>query len=312
MADVLLDNPTEDELPVALELFYHQLSLADRDRAVSETIKLYKQDELLLEDLILLRENDEITSIIICTVEVGAIGRCWPPQTRALSGQQDLEDQLVRTALARLIAADVSLVQCLLLPIENDQASPFLRNGFQHISPLLLMERTLEGVEKFAFMDGPPGVVLEPFCDENSDLFLETLLATYEDSLDFPELIGARQGPDILAGHRAQGEFDPDRWLLVRDSSEPIGVMLLTEVSEWKEWELSYLGIVPKARRKGFGRYLVSEAIWQAHLGQAERLMVAVDERNQAALSLYSAFGFETIQKHETYLYFPAVKSAEG
>ncbi len=306
MAHRSLGNPTEEQLPAALELFYQHLAPADQARAMDETLGLYKTDELGLDDVLVLREDDEICGVLICTVEPGAVGRCWPPQFRPHSDQENLEDQLVQAALDRLTNQSVSLMQCLLVSDDVDHVAPLVRNGFRHISPLLLMERTLEGVGGLDYLEGPPGLILEPHDEENADTFLNTLLESYVDSLDFPELVGARKGSDILAGHQAHGDYDPDRWMLVRDMSEPIGVMILTAIPEWNEWELSYLGIVPKGRRRGFGRYLVSEAIWQAHLGQAERLVVAVDERNEPALSLYSAFGFQIIQKQEAYLYFPS------
>ena len=42
------------------------------------------------------------------------------------------------------------------------------------------------------------------------------LQATYEGSLDMPELEGTRGLEDILAGHQAAGLFVPERWRLGR------------------------------------------------------------------------------------------------
>ena len=46
-------------------------------------------------------------------------------------------------------------------------------------------------------------------------LFAETILQTYRDSLDCPGLNGVRQIEDIIAGHKASGEFDPALWFLL-------------------------------------------------------------------------------------------------
>jgi hypothetical protein len=107
---------------------------------------------------------------------------------------------------------------------------------------------------------------------------------------------------DVIAGHRGQGRFDPGRWLLARTGGEPIGVLLQTASADSGEWETSYVGVVPEARRRGFGRALMLRALSEARAAGAETLTLSVDARNQPAAELYHDLGFERFDRREVFL----------
>src|SRR5436309_500018 len=56
--------------------------------------------------------------------------------------------------------------------------------------------------------------------------FADTLMATYDGTLDCPELNGDRTAAEVLAGHRAAAADPPD-WALARSGPDPVGVVLL-------------------------------------------------------------------------------------
>ncbi len=120
----------------------------------------------------------------------------------------------------------------------------------------------------------------------------ELLLRTYEDSQDCPQLNGVRNTEDTLEGYREQGEFAPQRWFLVQHADQDVGALILTSHPDTGNWELVYMGLVPEARGNGFGQQILEFALWQAGLGGAERLVLAVDEANQYALEMYERAGF--------------------
>ena len=122
----------------------------------------------------------------------------------------------------------------------------------------------------------------------------DAVLASYEDTLDCPKLFGLRDPPDILAGHRATGRFDPSLWTLLRVDTKPVGVVLLNPFPEQRTIELVYLGLAPVVRGRGFGRQLLRHAL---HLlqGRRERVVtLAVDENNGPALKIYREAGFRS------------------
>ena len=137
---------------------------------------------------------------------------------------------------------------------------------------------------------------MQTYLAADSRLFRETLLRTYEQTFDCPEVNGVRTIDEIIAGHQAQGKHDPQRWWLAFEAGQPVGTLLLTELPESREWDLSYVGIVPEARRRGLGRQLVCRALREAWAGKASQLTLSVDVRNQPARKLYRALGFESYE----------------
>ena len=67
-------------------------------------------------------------------------------------------------------------------------------------------------------------------------------------------------------------------------------------------WENAYLGIVPEARRHGYGRQLARKAIVEARAAGAAQLTLSVDARNRPAWELYRGLGFESFDQREVYL----------
>ena len=105
-------------------------------------------------------------------------------------------------------------------------------------------------------------------------------------------LFRSREPQDILAGHRATGNFDPSLWTLLRIDAEPVGVVLLNPFPEQRTIELVYLGLAPVIRGRGRGRQLLRHALRLLH-GRRERIVtLAVDEQNAPALRIYRAEGF--------------------
>ncbi len=119
------------------------------------------------------------------------------------------------------------------------------------------------------------------------------LEATYEDSLDMPELEGIRSLDDIMASHQAGGRFVADRWQVGRLAGEPdaAAVLLLSEIPDRDAWEVAYLGLTPPARRRGLGRVILAHALELA-APFVPRLELAVDVRNRPATLLYQHAGF--------------------
>jgi ribosomal protein S18 acetylase RimI-like enzyme len=135
-------------------------------------------------------------------------------------------------------------------------------------------------------------------------LFHDTLLRSYEGTLDCPELNGVRGVEDVIAGHRAQGPHDPERWWLALLDGRPAGVIILNEVPDLGCWDLGYLGVVPEARCRGVGRAMTARAVRAARAAGAAELTLAVDVRNAPAWNLYTRQGFKAFDRREVYLVF--------
>src|SRR5262249_33867451 len=157
----------------------------------------------------------------------------------------DVEDALTVAALGLLRGRGARLAQSLLAAEEVPHAAPLLRHGFRHVTVLEYLRRPLDT----STADDPPErLTYAAYAADTAVLFHATLLRTYEGTLDCPELNHVRAVDDVIAGHQAQGRYDPQRWWLARDNGRPVGVLLLNEIPEWRSLDVAYLGVVPEAR----------------------------------------------------------------
>jgi ribosomal protein S18 acetylase RimI-like enzyme len=287
-----------DEWAPALRLLFRHLTPDERERRERVALGMIQRGEFDPRGLFVLRGKDHIRGAIACLPIAGATALLWPPVVRF--GGQPAEDQLLRHALAWLRDHGAKLVQALLAPTEVGLAAPLLRNGLSLVTDLYYLQH--ERGSPLAGIDIPARLTFAPFDSDNCTLFEETLWRTYEDTLDCPEISGTRTLEEVMAGHRAQGLFDPDRWWLAREGDHPVGVLLLTEMPESGDWDLAYMGVVPAARRRGLGREMVLKALIEARAADVPRVVLSVDARNRPAWQLYNWAGFEVFDRRAAYL----------
>lgn len=93
-----------------------------------------------------------------------------------------------------------------------------------------------------------------------------------------------------------------DRYLILleaNDNSEAIGYLIGWHIGD--EAELARIGVVPEARRSGYGKVLLEKAIvtWQER--GVSRIFLEVRQDNMAAQRLYESRGFRIIGKRAKY-----------
>jgi GNAT superfamily N-acetyltransferase len=212
-------------------------------------------------------------------------------------------DALAEAVVACLRLRSAPLAYLFLDPNDEQQADPLVRHGFRFVTRVTHMLRT--GAD--ARLPPKPSSTVE-FVPAFDDLttFGETLLASYEGTLDVPEACAHRTAEDILAGYRTN-QPDPPLWWLARSADgKPVGVVLLTVTDPAGGMDLGYLGVVATARGQGVGRALLRHAIWAASIAGFPDLNLSVDERNEPALRLYRAHSFRTYQWQQVFLWRPS------
>jgi mycothiol synthase len=144
-------------------------------------------------------------------------------------------------------------------------------------------------------------LTFEPYTDEHATRLAKILELTYLDTLDCPELNGVRSPIDTIAGYRATGEFRPGAWSIVQHQGEDIGCVLLAFHPPWMA-ELIYMGLIPQARGRGWGRALTEWALWTARQMNCAVLSVAVDGRNTPARRTYQQAQFAPFDQRRVML----------
>jgi mycothiol synthase len=215
----------------------------------------------------------------------------------------DPEEQLRLThaGLARLGAHDLYYAQALLEPSAAAAAALLERTGFRPLATLEYLER--DALHPWVDPPAPAEAEWVQYQENTHEQFAQTVLATYRDSQDCPELTGLRPIDDILAGHSASGRFDPQLWELARVDGRVAGCLLLAALTHAPLLEVVYMGVVPEFRRRGVGQLLLRRALEQCHTAGARRLTVVVDERNAPAKRLYARLALSPVARRKAFFY---------
>jgi mycothiol synthase len=288
-----------NELGPAFDLIFQQFGATERGARVADALQLVRQRELPPEGVWVARRGSQLVGALVCLPLPGASGLIWPAQVSAGMDATEIEDQLTKRACAWLRGCGAKLAQALLTDEENHMAPPLERNGFSHVTSLWYLRcDCIRSPESFLSREG---LTYQPWTTAQA-VFQETLMHTYNGTVDCPEVNGVRTIDEILAGHRGQRTDDPATWWLALDGGRAVGVVLVTEIPDTGAWDLSYLGVIPEARRRGVGRELVRKVLIEARLAGVTSVSLSVDTRNRPASRLYLDMGFEPYDRREVYL----------
>jgi ribosomal protein S18 acetylase RimI-like enzyme len=259
--------------------------------AVDQFMNYAMEQNLSLEELwAAYRGPEPVSSVLI----MPSAGRTAMTFLSPLSTLQPRDvARLVRAACDAQDPARLRLLQAILDPWQELERQGLLAAGFTALANLVYMQRTV---------DGPPAgaqtLVLDPeihvshWSDAARPRFAAAILASYQQTLDCPGLVGLRGIDDIIEGHMASGQFAPDLWFALSRGDEPVGVMLLSLLPQRRAVELVYLGLAPAWRGRGLGARLLQHGLALAHRHRQPTMLLAVDDYNKPAVKLYQSMGF--------------------
>jgi ribosomal protein S18 acetylase RimI-like enzyme len=298
MMEVEMRVARREEQAAALELVFGHYPPAEGRRRAAAALELLRQGRLAADDVLILSRAGRVEAAMAAPLAPGAAASVWPPGARpGLTAEAD-QEALARFASEYLRQRGVKVAQTLLPTDQVDRAQPLLRAGFRHITAIWYLRHDHELPARL--LTGPSRLTFTTCSETGTAALGNTLQATYEGTLDCPELTGARTVEETLAGHRGTG-FDPELWWLACLNGQPAGVLLLTPLGA-ATMELSYMGLVPGLRRLGLGRELLLQALLEARARDRADVILTVDSRNQPAWNLYRRFGFVPYDRREVFL----------
>jgi len=201
--------------------------------------------------------------------------------------------RLVSGMCGHFASQGVQLAQ-VLLESQSHQAGQFFASmGFKEIAELIYLQGNVP--RNTAAPPMPQHARWLEYSESTHAIFADAILKTYRDSLDCPALSGLRDIDDVIAGHRATGEFDPTGWQLLLEGDQARGALLLSRIPQTDAMELVYLGLSPEARGRGLGIFLMRQVFFLILRSQRRRLSLAVDSKNEPALKLYYRFGMRQV-----------------
>lgn len=206
----------------------------------------------------------------------------WPASGRVSPGE-------LANGVRDWLAAGVRYAQ-VFLPLPATPPTDALHAaGFRPLTTLELHRRPVAPADTAA--PAPSGLALLPFDRLDPHLVKQTLARTYVGSLDGPELNALRLAdapPDDAPGGLA---------LLAFRGPVPVGALVLESSDDGTVLELSYLGVVPEARRGGVATGLLGFALAHAARSARRAVLLSVDDRNAPAKALYERAGFACFER---------------
>ena len=209
------------------------------------------------------------------------------------------------SALASEHAGRVRIVQALPDPGERWATGAYARVPMRHVGNLAYMRRPPRPTDKSLTPKASHGAGIEivPGRSVDDDAVVRAMDASYEATLDCPELCGLRGTSEILASHKSVGVMDRSLWWVVTERGEPKGCAIFAPCPAQRGFELVYVGLAPGLRGRGIGRSLLNLGIAScAAISPAWSMTCAVDERNAPAIRMYESLGFRSFAKRVAFV----------
>ncbi len=199
---------------------------------------------------------------------------------------------LVKTASLAQNPEHTRLIQAILDPWQSTEEHVFFQAGFNRLATLSYQQLSPVSNRPDLTALLPKELQVRNWSQANIPLFERAILGSYIKTLDCPGLVGVRDISDVIEGHRAAGTFTPGWWFVLMDQENPVGVMLLSPLSDKSTVEVVYLGLIPEYRGKKIGEKLLLGAEGIAFRFGYRNLSLAADENNPGAIHLYKRLGF--------------------
>lgn len=275
----------------ALELTLRSLPADHRAPLVESLGRLRDEPLGAFDALVAVRQKGRVVAAAWVQPQPGRTASVWLPEAEDVRLDR-VSGPLLQLALQQADAAGIQLSQALVESDSQPSVPDLVANGFRRLTDL----HYLEWLVSSSTIAEPPANAafsLAPIDSLSRTSLEELVTATYEQTLDCPELDGLRPVSEVLDGYQQTGDFDPALWFVLQYERKPAGVLFLNEHRASRQVELTYMGISPEYRGRRLGYHAVAAAQQAAERQQAERVVLAVDDRNSPARAVYQVAGFK-------------------
>jgi len=293
------------------EALFLMIQENDQDIKRQEVEKIFasvQNGQLDLKHLLVATKRQKILATRLMVAQEDKTAILWPAavdeETESFQSLDSIQDALLEQSI--LLAKKEGCVQIQTTVEQNDSITSALyeRNGIPAIGELYFMQRPAspECYDEKPCAAASESLKLAPLSQEISDEFLgELVLKTYIDSADFPELQHDRTAARSLQTHRLQGEYNPEHWFVIEQNKSAAGVLFFSWHPDLKQWELTYLGIIPEHRGKGTAGKAIEQS-FEHPSRKNSSVFLGVDSRNHYAIRLYESLGFIVVSRQTVHV----------
>jgi mycothiol synthase len=310
-SSVIISEPAPDRGRLVLQFLVgdagHQGGGTPLARAVCEGIGAVWPGLRLLEARRGLRTVGAIGAHVRCA----SLAEVIPPRLAADESEGTAAELLAR--LEQQLAADSVRWVCAHMAVIEDRdpdgggwlapdrrvSSWLAQGGYRVVADTLVLVRQVDHIPAH-WAHGE--LTYEPYAASEAARLRALFEATCVGTQDLPLLGDALDSGQLLAAYEATGDSGRTWWRLVRHGCQDVGCLLLSDHPLRQQCEVVYLGLVPAARGRGWGRQMVQKALWLARDLGRQQLFLAVDAANDPAIATYAATGFAELRKERVWL----------
>ena len=295
-----ITNPTEAELEITLRVAFQHLSPMEFGLRVGAIMQRYQSGEIDLKGIFQAKYENSLVGALYAQCRPDGSVMLWVPAMAKNLPLEPMYESLAQYCRSQKAFAAVALA---------DRDQPFDEQTlcsvgqFRFLSDLIYLAVEISPNESANEPYRLQFVPLSAYSEDISVRLARLVKATYQDSLDFPELMQIAPVESVLHGYRTGVLFRPELWFVIQKDGVEIGVLLLTDASS-EQLELTYMGLLESARRQGFSREIVRFAKEITSREKRQLLLTSVDEKNVPACQSYLAHGFKAWDRKKVYARF--------
>ena len=302
MTPIAINPAQPDELRQVLRISLsgRNQSAADLERHVTSFLEFARAMSIDLGLQWLCRRDGQTVSACTCVEYPGRTAILMLPSGGAAAEDVGAQRRLIEHVVAHESKRDIRLLQSL-IDVDDELNRRALEDaGFHEIATLRYLELKLTN-DLIKRRPEPPQAFRQTAMEwveygpESHRDLARLIEATNEGGLDCPGLSNLRDIEDVIEGHKAAGQFDPCRWLLLRCAGDSLGCILFAENPLRPASELVYMGVHPRARSRSLGRHILDYGLYMAYRERFQTVTLAVDSRNHPARRLYERAGFRLL-----------------
>ena len=307
-----ISHPTEQELPDVLRFAFGHIPPNEQTIRINVTLQQYHSGQIDLQGIFQAKYAGDIVGALYSQCRPDGSVMFWVP---ALS--PDVADESVLELLLKSLSQFCRYRHAFAAVAIADRNQTFDEKAFcstgqfRHLSDLLYLATEIssaDGIEESATPSRLQFIPLSFYTEDISVRLAELVKKTYQDSLDFSELMQVSPVELVLQGYKMDAPFRPELWFFIQQDGMDIGVLLLTDASP-EQLELTYMGLIVPARRRGGAKEIVRFAKRTASRTNHQLLLTSVDAQNIPACQTYLAAGFKAWDRKKVYVRFFAKDS---
>ena len=295
-----ITHPTPAELEIALQVAFQHLPPNESALRIGTVMQQYQEGKIDLNGVFQAKHDNTLVGALCAQSRPDGSVMLWIPTMTEEFSLEPLLEPLAQFCRSKQAFAAVAMADRQQMFDERTLCSV---GQFQFLSDLVYLAAEIAPKETSTM---PRRLNFLPLTDDSEETMARLtrlVKATYDNSLDFPDLMEIAPVEQVVQGYKTGAVFRPELWFFIQHEGVDIGMLLLTDAAP-DLFELTYMGLLESARGRGFAKEIVCFA--RERTSRENRLLLAtsVDEKNLPACQTYLSHGFKAWDRKRVYVRF--------